>query len=60
VNRYLDWYEQGKLDLEKAKKDLESGYYEWYDYYNKNIAEEAIDAASEIIRFCENYILKQE
>jgi HEPN domain-containing protein len=31
VNRYLDWYEQGKLDLEKAKKDLESGYYEWYD-----------------------------
>jgi len=131
VNRYLDWYEQGKLDLEKAKKDLESGYYEWScftaqqsvekvvkalilklgftpwghsitnllklikkeikisdelinkaqvldsyyiptrypnsfsegkpsDYYNRKMAEEAIDAASEIIRFCENYILKQE
>ncbi|MGC8943612.1 MAG: HEPN domain-containing protein [Caldisericia bacterium] len=129
MNRYLDWYEQAKIDFEKAKYDLKQGYYEWCcftaqqsgekivkalilklgfspwghsitnllkllkekieihediinkaqildsyyiptrypnsfsegkpsDYYNKKMAEEAIDAASEIIRFCENYLLK--
>ncbi len=73
MNRYLDWYEQAKIDFEKAKNDLELGYYEWCcfgvypnsfaegkpsDYYNKRMAEEAIDAADKIIGFCENYIIK--
>ena len=129
MNRYLDWYEQAKIDFEKAKNDLKLGYYEWCcftaqqscekvvkslimklgytpwghsitnllkliqdkinipdeiiekaqlldayyiptrypnsfsegkpsDYYNKRMAEEAIDAADKIIGFCENYIIK--
>jgi len=29
MNRYLDWYEQAKIDFEKAKNDLKLGYYEW-------------------------------
>ncbi len=129
MNRYLDWFEQAKIDFEKAKKDFESGYYEWCcftsqqsgekavkalimklgytpwghsitnllkllrdkikipediiegaqlldsyyiptrypnsfsegkpsDYYNKKLAEEAIDAAYNIIKFCENHLFK--
>jgi len=131
MKRYLDWLDQGKRDLEKAKLDLKYKYYEWAcftsqqaaekvvkslgmklgldmwghsllemlkilekeklleihekifelakmldkyyiptrypnsfpsgkpsDYYTEKEAEEAINAASNIIRFCEGYIYK--
>ncbi len=91
MNRYRDWLEQGKRDLEKAKIDLKFKYYEWAcfssqqaaekavkslgmkygielwghsisqmlkiaDYYTEKEAKEAIDAASEIIQWCESNI----
>ena len=29
MNRALDWLRQAERDLDKAKNDLEAGFYEW-------------------------------
>ncbi|MCX5886032.1 MAG: HEPN domain-containing protein [Proteobacteria bacterium] len=32
--RSLDWLRQAEKDIEKAKLDLEAGYYEWSSAWN--------------------------
>ncbi len=44
MNRYLDWFEQAKIDFEKAKKDLEGGYYEWCCFTSQQSGEKAVKA----------------
>ncbi|MCS7224187.1 MAG: HEPN domain-containing protein [Armatimonadetes bacterium] len=29
MNRWKDWYDQGKRDYQRALKDIEAGFYEW-------------------------------
>lgn len=42
MNRWKDWYEQGIRDLERAKLDLESKYYEWACFTAQQAAEKVI------------------
>jgi HEPN domain-containing protein len=40
--RSLDWLRQAEKDIEKAKLDLESGYYEWACFTSQQAGEKAI------------------
>lgn len=44
MNRWKDWYEQGKRDLGRAMLDLEHGYYEWACFTSQQSAEKVIKA----------------
>lgn len=45
MNRWKDWYEQGKRDFEKAKLDFKNGYYEWVCFTSQQSAEKIIKGA---------------
>ncbi len=45
MNRWKDWYEQGKRDLERAKIDIKYSYYEWACFTSQQAAEKVIKAA---------------
>ncbi len=40
--RSLDWLRQAEIDIEKAKLDLGSGYYEWACFTAQQAAEKAL------------------
>ncbi|MCX8082080.1 MAG: HEPN domain-containing protein [bacterium] len=42
MNRWKDWYEQGKRDFEKAKEDLKNKYYEWVCFTSQQSAEKIV------------------
>jgi HEPN domain-containing protein len=42
MNRWKDWFEQGKRDLEKAKLDLKNGFYEWACFTAQQSAEKVL------------------
>ncbi len=42
MNRWKDWYEQGKRDMERAVLDLEYKYYEWACFTSQQSAEKVI------------------
>lgn len=42
MNRWKDWYEQGKRDFEKAGIDLKNGYYEWVCFTSQQSAEKIV------------------
>lgn len=44
MNRWKDWYEQGKRDFEKAELDLKNSYYEWCCFTSQQSAEKVIKA----------------
>lgn len=44
MNRWKDWYEQGKRDMERAMLDLEYAYYEWACFTSQQSAEKAVKA----------------
>lgn len=44
MNRWKDWYEQGKRDLGRAMLDVEYGYYEWACFTAQQSAEKVIKA----------------
>jgi HEPN domain-containing protein len=44
AERSLDWLRQAEKDLEKAKLDLEWGFYEWACFTSHQSAEKAIKA----------------
>ncbi len=44
MNRYKDWLDQGRRDLEKAKLDLKSKYYEWACFSSQQAAEKIVKA----------------
>lgn len=43
-SRWKDWYEQGIRDLDKAKLDMENGFYEWACFSAQQSAEKIIKA----------------
>ncbi|KUK14716.1 MAG: HEPN domain-containing protein [Synergistetes bacterium] len=44
MNRWKDWYEQAKRDLERAKIDVEHRYYEWACFTCQQATEKVIKA----------------
>ena len=42
MNRWKDWYEQGKRDLERARLDVAHGFYEWACFTSQQSAEKVI------------------
>lgn len=44
MNRWKDWYDQGKRDLEKAQLDLKHGFYEWACFTLQQASEKIIKA----------------
>jgi HEPN domain-containing protein len=44
MNRWKDWYEQGKRDMEKARLDYENKYHEWACFTSQQAAEKVIKA----------------
>ncbi len=44
MNRWRDWYEQGKRDYERALIDIRYGYYEWACFTLEHAAEKVIKA----------------
>lgn len=46
MNRWKDWYEQGKRDLERAHLDLKHQYYEWACFTSQQAAEKVIKACA--------------
>ena len=44
MNRWKDWYEQGKRDFERANLDFDYAYYEWACFTSEQAAEKAIKA----------------
>jgi len=42
MNRWKDWYEQGKRDLERAKLDFDHRFYEWACFTSQQSAEKVI------------------
>ncbi|MCM8777475.1 MAG: HEPN domain-containing protein [Candidatus Omnitrophica bacterium] len=38
MNRWKNWYEQGKRDFEKAKIDFNNIYYEWACFFRSTIS----------------------
>jgi len=44
MNRWKDWYDQGKRDMEKAKMDLEHQFYEWTCFTSQQASEKVIKA----------------
>lgn len=44
MNRWKDWYEQGKRDMEKARLDAQNGFYEWACFTSQQASEKIIKA----------------
>lgn len=44
MNRWKDWYEQGKRDCQRALLDLRYGYYEWACFTLQQSADKVIKA----------------
>ena len=44
MNRWNDWYQQGKRDLQRARLDLEHEYYEWACFTSQQAADKLIKA----------------
>lgn len=44
ANRWRDWYEQGKRDLERARLDVQYEYYEWACFTSQQAAEKVVKA----------------
>ncbi len=44
MNRYRDWMAQAERDLEKAKLDVRSEYWEWACFTAQQVAEKAVKA----------------
>jgi len=44
VRRHMDWLRQAERDLEKAKRDLAEGYFEWACFASQQAAEKAVKA----------------
>lgn len=44
MNRWKDWHDQGVRDLERARLDLEHGYYEWACFTSQQAAEKVVKA----------------
>lgn len=44
MNRYIDWFEQAKRDLEKARIDYTNKFYEWACFTSQQSAEKAVKA----------------
>ncbi|WP_322792408.1 HEPN domain-containing protein [Bellilinea sp.] len=44
MNRWNDWYQQGKRDLQRAWLDLEHEYYEWACFTSQQAAEKLLKA----------------
>jgi HEPN domain-containing protein len=42
MNRWKDWYEQGKRDLERARIDVEHRFYEWACFTSQQAAEKGV------------------
>ena len=42
MNRWKDWYEQGKRDYQRALLDVEHGYYEWACFTAQQASEKVI------------------
>jgi HEPN domain-containing protein len=42
MNRWKDWYEQGKRDFERAKLDVEHRFFEWACFTSQQSAEKVI------------------
>jgi HEPN domain-containing protein len=42
MNRWKDWYEQGKRDLERGKLDVAYRFYEWACFTSQQSAEKVI------------------
>lgn len=45
MNRWKDWYEQGRRDYERALLDIRYGYYEWACFTLQQSTEKVIKAA---------------
>jgi HEPN domain-containing protein len=46
MNRWKDWYEQGKRDMSRAHIDLEYRYYEWACFTSQQACEKVIKAVA--------------
>lgn len=44
MNRWNDWLEQGKRDIERAKLDYENKYFEWACFTSQQSAEKVLKA----------------
>lgn len=44
VNRWKDWYDQGKRDLDRALLDKKYGYYEWACFTSQQAGEKILKA----------------
>ena len=44
MNRWKDWYEQGKRDRERAQLDLRYQYYEWACFTSQQATEKVVKA----------------
>ncbi len=44
MNRWKDWYEQGKRDRQRAEIDIQYGYYEWACFTLQQATEKFIKA----------------
>jgi len=44
MNRWKDWYEQGKRDFLRAKLDMEHEYHEWACFTSQQASEKVIKA----------------
>ncbi len=44
MNRWKDWYEQGKRDLARAQVDVEHEFYEWACFTSQQAAEKILKA----------------
>ena len=42
MNRWKDWYEQGKRDLTRARLDIDHRFYEWACFTSQQSAEKVI------------------
>ncbi|HOL21976.1 MAG TPA: HEPN domain-containing protein [bacterium] len=46
MNRWNDWYTQGKRDFEKAQMDFKNAYYEWACFTSQQATEKVVKATS--------------
>jgi HEPN domain-containing protein len=49
MNRYHDWFAQGKRDLNKAQSDIQHEYWEWACFTAQQAAEKAVKA---LLMYC--------
>jgi HEPN domain-containing protein len=44
MNRWRDWYDQGRRDRERAVLDIRFGYFEWACFTSQHSAEKVVKA----------------